>query len=126
MRTPSRTEADVYVIVVRDFLVHTDLVDTVREFDPLAIVLSASDCGDATALIAAQSRIAVAFIEAGPAEIVAARLDRMVADRRGRLVLLGDAAEDAWEEGAAPHLWPTLLRPFSSQAMLSMIEPRNR
>ncbi|MDI3335567.1 hypothetical protein QKW60_04040 [Defluviimonas aestuarii] len=112
---------DVYVIAVHDFVVLKDLEDTVREFDPTATVLTTTSCDEAITKIRTQDQLAMVFIEAGPVYISAVRMDELVRARGGRIVLLGDDAEDEWDEGRSPRRWPTLQRPFSSQSVLSII-----
>ncbi|MCB1338208.1 MAG: hypothetical protein KDK10_12405 [Maritimibacter sp.] len=122
MEHRNAAQADVYLIAVRDFVVLRDLEDTVREFDPDAVVLTSTRLEEAIAQITAQSRLALAFVEAGPARVAEVKLDALVRSKGGRIVLLGDDAEDEWDgERPASHRWPTLLRPFSSQTVLSMI-----
>lgn len=108
---------EVYVLMLRDFVVLKDLEDTVRDYAPAAIVLTASECDQALALIEGLDRISIAFVEAGAEAVAAARIDALVAARGGRIVLLGDDAEDEWEAGNQTSVLPILLRPFSSQTV---------
>jgi len=116
------TPRDIYLIAVRNFVVLQDLSDTVREFDPSACLLTAGDCCSALSTLRCHDRITLAFIEGGPTRIAHLSLDAEIRARGGRLILLGDEAEDAWDSagGKAPR-WPTLLRPFSAQAVQSLI-----
>lgn len=111
------TGGEVYVLMLRDFVVLKDLEDTVREYAPAARVLTASECTAALALIEGLERISVAFVEAGAEAVAAARIDTLVAQRGGQVVLLGDDAEDAWEAGKLGADWPVLQRPFTSQTV---------
>ncbi|WP_347311419.1 hypothetical protein [Defluviimonas sp. SAOS-178_SWC] len=115
-------DANAYLVAVRDFVVSQDLADTVREFDPGAMIVTARTCRETLNAIKTCDRLALAFVEAGPDRILRARLDVTIRERHGRLVLLGDDAEDEWETGGAPgRIWPVLMRPFSSQAVTALL-----
>lgn len=112
----------IYLIAVEDFVVAQDLSDTVREAVPAAVIVTAPGCAAALAAVADQPHLALAFVEAGPDRVAKLRLDEAIRARGGRLVLLGGEAEDAWDSGAATgRLWPVLIRPFSSQAVRSLL-----
>lgn len=118
---------NVYLVAVRDFVVSQDLADTVRDFDPGATILSARNCREALTAIRSGDPLALAFVEAGPDRVARARLDIAIRDRGGRLVLLGDDAEDAWEIGSrAGRVWPVLMRPFSSQVVTTLLMASRR
>ncbi|WP_149142869.1 hypothetical protein [Gemmobacter caeruleus] len=102
-----------YVIAVRDFVLRADLTDTVREFDPQARILPAEGLVAALAQLSGADVPGVALIEAGPAALAAALGG---AADPGAILLLGDAAE---EEPAAR--WPVLIRPFSSDQVLTAL-----
>ncbi len=121
MQNQNSGRTDVYVIAVRDFVVLKDLEDTVRDFDPSALVITATCCDAAVGKIRAQDRLAAVFLEAGPGYVAAERMDHLVQSRGGRLVLFGDDAEDEWDDERSARRWPTLQRPFSSQSVLSLI-----
>jgi hypothetical protein len=119
MDTQAPDRGQVFVLAVRDFLILNDLDDTIRDFDPLAMVVTLSDLDTALERIRSFDRITLAFLEAGPARLAASGLDTALAERQGRIVLLGDEAEDEWEAGH--RRWPTLLRPFSTGCILAQI-----
>lgn len=121
MHNQNSGRTDVYVIAVRDFVVLKDLEDTVRDFDPTAIVLTATSCDEAVTKIRAHDRLATVFVEAGPGYVSGVRMDDLVRARGGLIVLLGDDAEDEWDDDRSARRWPTLQRPFSSQNVLSLI-----
>ncbi len=112
----------VYLVAVQDFVVSQDLIDTVRDFDPTAEVITARDCHGALLAVTSHPRLTLGFVEAGPDRVARAHLDVAIRRRRGRLVLLGDEAEEEWESGAhAGDDWPVLMRPFSTQTVTAML-----
>lgn len=119
------SRGDVYLIAVRDFVVRKDLEDTVLDFDPAAVVLTATSCAEALGRIRMRDKLAVVFVEAGPIKVSASGIEDMVRSRGGRLVLLGDDAEDAVDAQSAGR-WSTLQRPFFSQTVLSIITGEHR
>ncbi|MDD8022462.1 MAG: hypothetical protein PHX82_05080 [Paracoccaceae bacterium] len=119
----SSGDGDVYLVAVQDFVVAQDIVDTVRDAAPGAVIVTVPDCAAAAAAVAGHSRLVLAFVEAGPGRVAQLQLDREVVGRGGRLVLLGDAAEEAWDSGAATgRVWPVLIRPFSSPAVMALLK----
>lgn len=110
--------SDHYLIVLRDFVVMQDLADTISEFDPGAQVIAVAHATAALAAIAPVVRLVLAFVEAAPREFEKTELAAAIASRGGRLVYLGDAAEDAAETGRAV----VLRRPFSSQVVRLHLE----
>lgn len=117
---PSRQ--DVYLIAVHNVVVLQDLADTVRDFDPSATILTATNCAEALARLRSLERLTFAFIEAGSRRIADSRIDAEIRRRDGRIVLLGNEAEDEWDSGhPAARRWPILVRPFSSRTVVSML-----
>lgn len=113
---------ETYLIAVKSFVILQDLADTVREFDRAAHILGCGHVEELPERLALTERVAIVFAEAGPRDVAALCLDEAVRMRGGRLVLLGDDAEDEWDAGpASTRRWPTLLRPFNSQSVLSLI-----
>jgi len=108
---------EVYVLMLRDSFVLKDLEDTVRDYAPGAVILTASEWDEALALIEGLDRLSIAFVEAGAEAVAAAQIDARVAAMGGRIVLLGDEAEDEWEADSQASRWPVLLRPFSTQTV---------
>ncbi|MCB2116983.1 MAG: hypothetical protein KDE00_11965 [Rhodobacteraceae bacterium] len=116
---------DTYVIAVRDYVVLADLCDTIRDLDPRAVVLSTADPGEVPNLVQQEAHLSAVLIEAGPSEVCGTLLNMAVRARGGRLILLGDDAEEAWEAArlvSAP--WPTLLRPFTADIVHSLVFSR--
>ena len=98
-----------YLIVQSQSLVALDLAMAITEFDPAASVVTTASCADALPAIDGVRQIAVAFVDGGPCTFAASALAREVAQRGGRVVLMGRDAEDAGE-GLG---YPILERPFS-------------
>jgi hypothetical protein len=119
----SRTGASgVYLIAVQEYVVAQDLADTIRDFDQGAEVHLAKSCVEARLQVDRLARVSLVFVEAGALAIARAGLDAAVQARGGCLALLGDEAEDDWDNGReAVRLWPVLMRPFSSQSVLSLL-----
>lgn len=105
-----------YIVKLANPVIGRDLAETLRDFDPCAEVLVVSCCAEALALTLERETISIAFIEADPADCAVTRLDAALACRGGRLVLLGDAAEEA--RGLR---WPVLHRPFTSEIVHSLV-----
>ncbi len=103
-----------YLIVLRECVVLQDISDTIVEFDPGAMVISVTAPEEALAAIAEVERLAVVFVEAAPHAFVKTDLAAAIASRGGRIVFLGDAAEDGSDAGR----WIVLRRPFSSETVL--------
>ncbi|WP_284165349.1 hypothetical protein [Frigidibacter sp. SD6-1] len=100
-----------YLVVVGDCVVLQDLSDTVAEFDTGATVIAVNRASDALLAIAKVPEIVVAFIEAAPDDFACTRLCAAIHARRGRMIFLGDEAEEA----CASVRTPILHRPFSSE-----------
>jgi hypothetical protein len=121
MPKTSKDATATYVVMSQDYVVLTDLCDTILEFDPAAHLLHATTLASAIAFISSSERIAVAILEAGPGRISQTGLDTMVRAKGGRLVLLGSDAEEEDEAGAPPTRWTVLTRPFSAEAVCTIL-----
>lgn len=103
-----------YLIALRHVLVAQDIAMTVGEFDPTARVVVASSAAEAETRLSGIDRIAVAFVGQGPEAYRASSLSRAVAERGGRVVLMGEDAESLGEaQGFA-----VLARPFTTANIL--------
>lgn len=100
----------IFLVVYSDYVVAGDIAETIKELIPEADVIVKSHISEIGAALAITEKIDVAFIEAGPEIMTASGLANEIARRRGRVVLLGDAAETA----EASKSWQVLARPFSS------------
>lgn len=106
-----------FLIVLDDSIVAQDLAETVSEHDPAAGLIPCRTLDEAIAALAHVERIAVAFVEAGPAEFAASPLAGLIAAKGGRVVLIGDDAEDS----ARMCGHAVLQRPFSTEMVLALL-----
>lgn len=104
------THSDTIIVVHSDFIIASDLSDTIRDFAPAARIVVAAKMLDACAALENSRKVLFAFVEAGHADFKASPLAALLDGRRGRAVLLGDAAERSAGAGG----WPVLVRPFFS------------
>ncbi|WP_210528395.1 hypothetical protein [Rubellimicrobium arenae] len=98
----------IYLIVLSQAFVALDLRMTIEEFDPTAPVVAATSTAEALPVLEGVDRIAVAFVDQGPGDYEQSALARIVAEKGGHVVLMGDRAE---EDGAG-HGYAVLERPF--------------
>ncbi len=123
MKMPNQDRADVYLIVSRNYLITCDICDAITDFDPTAEISVQKGHSNALTSIKPYRRIAVAFVEAGSEQVSRLKIDQAVQGRGGRLVLLGNAAEDELD-GHSPRLrWPVLARPVSTRMILAQLVP---
>ena len=80
MNSQGPENGHVYVLVVHDFLIREDLAATLRDVDPLAVVVACPDFCDALAQVRQLDQVTLAIIEAGPASLVASGIEAAVAD----------------------------------------------
>ncbi len=106
-----------YIIVMRDVLIAQDLSLTIGDHDPGARIEVASSLTEAEAIVARLTQIVMAFIVEAPRKFRHSDLSRAIAERGGRVVLLGDDAEDG---GPTPD-WDVLYRPFSTDEVLARL-----
>lgn len=109
-----------YVVVLGDYVVLQDISDTIAEHDPGSEIVACSDPSDAIRKLRGVDNVEVAFIEADPLLFGGSDLARLIEHRVGRIVLLGDAAE----EGGARSIWPVLRRPFRAIDVKGFLRPR--
>lgn len=107
-----------YLIVLRHVLVAQDIAMTIAEFDPAARIVTAASGAEAMSLLAGVGRLAMAFVGAGPGAYRASPLAQAVRERGGRVVLMGDEAE---EEGEAEG-FAVLARPFGTGNILAHLD----
>ena len=122
--SPEIRDRDTYVVMATDYVVLRDLVETVRDFSPGAEIVASDRLDLVRELVSAVDRIAIAFLEAGPSRIARDGVEIAIRARGGRLVLLGDDAEDECEAMArAARAWPILRRPFSTRMVKALMMP---
>ncbi|KIC30607.1 MULTISPECIES: hypothetical protein [unclassified Leisingera] len=121
MEEPSQDRAHIYLVVSRNYLITCDICDTISDFDPVAEISVQEGHEHALVTITPLRRIAVAFVEAGSEQVTKLKIDQAVQGRGGRLVLMGNAAEDELD-GHSPRLrWPVLARPVSTRMILKQL-----
>ena len=108
---------DTYLVVMREVLIAQDLCLTICEFDPAARVILARDMNDALAKLGETLSLAVAFVEERPAPFARSGLSGAIAQRGGRVVLLGEQAE---AHGPTSD-WDVLHKPFATNHVLSIL-----
>ena len=103
-----------YLIVMQQVLIAQDLALTIADHDPRANVIVASTPAEAEAALAPVAHVVIAFVADAPSLFQESTLARTITARGGRVVLLGDEAEDI---GPTPQ-WGVLDQPFSTDAVL--------
>jgi hypothetical protein len=104
-----------YLVVLSQGVVALDIAMTIEEFDPAAPVVAALSCDEAVPVLDSIDRIAVAFVDKAPEAYADSVFARKVAERGGRVVLLGQEAE----EKGADLGFAVLERPFSTEHVTS-------
>lgn len=111
-----------YVVLARDAIVAQDLVETILEHDPGAVVHRARNFVAAAQEIEAAPRLAAVLLDIDPALLAASQLPAVIAARGGRLVVMGNAAEEAAATLAQEHPdWIVLMRPFDSETTAAVL-----
>jgi hypothetical protein len=118
LRIAMDDERAAYLIVLRHVLVAEDIADALRERDPDAMVLRARTAPDALELLGAVGRLRAAVLAVAPRDYLGSALSRAVAERGGRPILMGEAAEAEGEMLG----FCVLARPFTSDALLALLD----
>lgn len=106
-----------YLVVLDDYLIAQDLAESIACYDDAAQVVVRHVVDDAVAALEAVEGLAVAFVGVDPKQFAGSALARMIDSRGGKVVLMGDAAEDDGETGG----WAVLHRPFSQGLVQSLL-----
>ena len=109
-----------YLIVMREVVIAQDLALTITDSDPGAQVIIAATEAEAVAALGSVQSLVLAFIADRPARFARSGLARAVAQRGGRVVLLGDEAEATGPTKA----WDVLEQPFNTDAVLAKLARR--
>ncbi len=107
-----------YLLLVEPGLVATDLTGIISEADLHARVVIARDIAAAHEVLTDARIVASAILDIDPDHGPAEALARAVAARGGRVVLIGDAAEDKAERTR----WLVLQRPFTTETVLAVLD----
>lgn len=108
--------SNAYLVALRDVVVRADLTMTIADHAPGAVVIEVADATEALDALSGVDRVAVAFVECGPARFGDSALAALLEARGARIVLLGGDAEDAVTDWRWPS-WGFLLRPFTSDTV---------
>ena len=110
---------DTYLIVLRHVLVAQDIAMTIAEHDPAAQVIVAANGTEAVPKLDGIGQVAVAFVGKGPDDFRGSSLASALAERSGRVGLMGEEAEAQGEvQGFA-----VLTRPFTTGNILLHLMP---
>jgi hypothetical protein len=107
-----------YLLLMEAGLVACDLTQIILSFDPGASVTLTQTVEAALAHAGDDARLIFAILDLGPDAARSSGLARMITDRGGRIILIGDDAEAT----AASHNWPVIERPFSTESVLSVLD----
>lgn len=119
MTNPPNAEL-LYLLLVENPIVAIDIAETIREHRPGAAILVAEDLAEAARLIADHGPVEMAVFECSPPELAVSGLGRAIEAGGGRVVLIGDRAEESPpEEGVSG--WRLLLRPFVSEDIATLL-----
>jgi hypothetical protein len=103
-----------YLIVMQQVLVAQDIALTISDHDPGANVIIASTHAEAEAALVTVADLVLAFVADAPWQFMASSLGQAIMARGGRVVLLGEAAEEAGPTAQ----WGVLDQPFTTDAVL--------
>jgi hypothetical protein len=107
-----------YLIVLRHVLVAQDIAMAIAEHDREARLILARDAAEALPQLGGVGRLAMAFVGQDPLDFRESALGHAVAERGGRVVLMGQEAE---AEGEAQG-FAVLARPFTTGDVLQFLE----
>lgn len=106
-----------YLITMPEVVIAQDIACTITDHNPGATVIVAQTAAEAEAALATVAVLTLAFLAESPSTFAQSALAKSIARRRGRVVLLGDAAEAA---GPTPD-WAVLHQPFDTNAVLTIL-----
>jgi hypothetical protein len=112
-----------YLLLMDAGLVACDLTQIILSFDPRASVTLTQTVEAALAHAGGDDdvRLMSAILDLGPDAARSSGLARMIADRGGRIILIGNDADAT----AVGHNWPVIERPFSTDSVLSVLGTDN-
>ena len=106
-----------YLVLVPEAVIATDLAQTIALFDPGAEVICVRSMVEAEAALPLVDAVEIAFVAGCPSRFVDSALHRGIAERGGRVVMLGIEAEVA---GPTP-VFDVLPQPFDTDAVLTKL-----
>ena len=113
-----------YLVLVQPVLVATDIGMAIAEWDLNANVIIAHSAKEAARALKNVDCLCVAFLGLPPASADAVQLAADIRARGGRLIFIGDEAEDM---GPGPD-WSVLLMPFTTNCVWNALRgvPKSR
>ena len=109
-----------YLVLVQPMLVAADLWMTIADHAPRARVVVAQSAAEADLALKSITAIHVAFLGLAPESDQGRQLADAVRARAGRVVFIGDEADDL---GPGPD-WTVLRRPFSTACVIAALNGR--
>jgi hypothetical protein len=110
-------DAPVYLVLIREVLIAQDIAETIAEHVAGAQVIVAGTAAQAITALTPIAAVVIAFVSERPATFAQSELNRAIASRGGRVVLLGVDAELAGPSSA----WDVLYQPFTSAAVVAQV-----
>jgi len=117
MSDSPKTPRPTYVIVLREAVIAQDIALTIADFDPCAGVIVAHSAEAAAVALFDVGQVAVAFVSEAPSRFVHTALAAEIARRGGRVVLMGEEAEDT----GASAKWGVLALPFDTETVIRFL-----
>lgn len=105
----------IYLVVEPIEIIASDLATNVRDYDPLATVLTALTHDAACAMLDAYKSVRLAFVHADPNSFAKTSLAQALDGRGAKVVFTGDAAE------RKDHGILVLQRPFSAETTAALL-----
>lgn len=119
-RSNLSAEQPAYLVVVNEYLIAQDIALTINDHDPGAKAIIAATAPQALAALSEVPRVVVAFIAEPPNHFARSALAKAIAERGGRVVLLGEEAE---ELGPIAE-WDVLYVPFTTATLIESLTRR--
>ena len=107
----------VYLVVEPDAVLRMDLTETLQYRDRQAVVIAGHSADQALLQLSAFETIQLALVAAAPCDFAASRLAQLIGQKGGRVVLMGDCAEEVGEANG----FKVLHRPYSETEVLALI-----
>jgi hypothetical protein len=116
--TAQQFETRSYLILMDAGVIACDLTQIVLFYDPQATVTLVQTIAAAVAHLDGSASLTTAILWIGPGAAVGSGLADAIRARGGRLHLIGDDAETADAETR----WSVILRPFSTESIIAVLE----
>lgn len=109
-----------YLVLVPEMLVAQDIALTIADFDPAAEVICAKSQHEAQAALGRVGALTLAFVSDRPSTFVQSPLASAIAERGGRVVMLGIEAENT----GPTETFDVLHQPFDTDAVMAKLSAR--